>query len=100
MGSQDFKLYALLFAATGLQEGYLKNLTGSIAFLCLLFRSDRVFFLCPDLAPIDCIVINIPTLDYRKYISSRMTSFRVRFPLKVTALGGGRRSAVYTVGLT
>ena len=64
----------------------------SSLFLCLLFRSDFEFFSLPDLAP-DFIIINIPTLDYKKYISSRTTSFRVRFPLKVTALGGGRRSA-------
>ena len=49
----------------------------------------RVFFSLPDLAP-DCIIINTPTLDYRKYVLSRATF--VRFPLKVTALGGGRRS--------
>ena len=58
---------------------------------CYSVRTSS-FFSLPDLAP-DFIIINIPTLDYKKYISSRTTSFRVRFPLKVTALGGGRRSA-------
>ena len=60
---------------------------------CCSVRTSS-FFSLPDLAP-DFIIINIPTLDYKKYISSRTTSFRVRFPLKVTALGGGRRSAPF-----
>ena len=91
--SQDFELYLLPSMATGLRGGYSKNPTGSYRFSCACYsvRTSSLFSL-PDLAP-DFIIINIPTLDYKKYISSRTTSFRVRFPLKVTALGGGRRSA-------
>jgi hypothetical protein len=61
-------------------------------FLFSLFRLDFKFFLLPDLVPIFTI-INIPMLDYKTYVLRQITSFRVSFPLKVTALGGGRRSA-------
>ena len=66
--------------------------------VCYSISISSFFFPAPDLAP-DTAIVNAPILACKVYNLSQTVPFRMKFPLKVTALGGGHGSALPVLGL-